>query len=87
MPTLWREAVRESTRSAVLGAETETEGRWERMKRYTIAREDSDVDELLNQCVEQEEKGNSKYPGMSYERGIRAAIEWLLGWEEIHPLE
>ena len=35
------------------------------------------IDELLNQCIESEETGVSKYPGMTYEQGIKAAIEWL----------
>jgi hypothetical protein len=44
------------------------------------------LDELANQCAEQEDKGGSKYPGMSYEQGIKALIEWLRG-EGPHPLE
>lgn len=37
------------------------------------------IDELLNRCTEAEETGESAYPGMSYEQGIKAAIEWLDG--------
>lgn len=37
------------------------------------------IDDLLNRCLESEETGKSTYPGMSYEQGIKAAIEWLDG--------
>ena len=37
------------------------------------------IDELLNRCMEAEETGESAYPGMSYEQGIKAAFEWLEG--------
>ena len=37
------------------------------------------IDELLNRCAEAEETGESAYPGMTYEQGIMAAIEWLEG--------
>ncbi len=37
------------------------------------------IDDLLNRCLESEETGESAYPGMSYEQGIKAAIEWLDG--------
>lgn len=40
-------------------------------------RTEKEIDELLNRCVEAEETGESAYPGMSYEQGIKAAIEWL----------
>ena len=36
-----------------------------------------EIDDLLNRCVESEETGESKYFGMTYEQGIKAAIEWL----------
>lgn len=53
---------------------------------YGIVRSDEDIDNLLNECVEAEDSG-SKYPGISYEEGIRAAIDWLIGDDDVHPLE
>ena len=47
---------------------------------------EEEIDELLNQCVDSEETGESKYPGMTYEQGIKAALEWVQGYGE-HPLE
>ena len=51
-----------------------------------IVRNEQEVWDLLNQCSEAEETGNSQYPGMSYEDGIKAAIEWITGNVDIHPL-
>jgi hypothetical protein len=53
--------------------------------RYKIVRTDKEIDDLLNKCVEAEEHG-SAYRGMTYEQGIKEAIDWLTeeGWE--YPL-
>lgn len=51
-----------------------------------IKRTEDEINNLLNQCSDAEEEGVSKYPGMKYEDGIKAAIEWLLGYIEDHPL-
>lgn len=47
---------------------------------------EEEIDELINQCVDSEETGESKYHGMTYEQGIKAALEWVQGYGE-HPLE
>ena len=44
----------------------------------TTQRTQEEIDALLNKCVDAENFG-SNYPGMSYEQGIKAAIEWLDG--------
>lgn len=51
-----------------------------------IMRNEQEIWDLLNQCTKAEETGSSQYPGMSYEEGIKAAIEWLNGNINIHPL-
>ena len=43
-----------------------------------MERTKQEIDELLDICSEIEEECGSRYPGMSYEQGIKAAIEWLL---------
>lgn len=43
-----------------------------------VGRTEEEISELLNRCIEAEETGESVYPGMSYEQGIKAAIEWLI---------
>jgi hypothetical protein len=57
------------------------------MKSNSIKRTDEETDELLNKCSDQENKGGSKYPGMTYEQGIQAGISWLLGYADENPLE
>jgi len=44
------------------------------------------IDEVINQCVESEETGESRWPGMTYEQGVRAALEWIQGYGE-NPME
>lgn len=43
-----------------------------------MERTEKEIDQLLNVCTEAEEHGGSNYPGMTYEQGIKAGIEWLL---------
>lgn len=51
---------------------------------YRIQRDDSEIDDVLNDCDDQEEQGGSRYPGMTYEQGVAQAIRWLTGdWD--HP--
>lgn len=52
-----------------------------------ITPEEKEINDLLNACSDQENEGGSKYPGMTYEQGISAAINWILGHESINPLE
>jgi hypothetical protein len=54
---------------------------------HEIVRSDEEIDELSNQCADQENTGGSKYPGMTYEQGISAAIDWLTQKEWDHPLD
>ena len=55
---------------------------------YRLMRVDGEIDRLIEQCFDAENDG-SKYPGMSYEEGIRATIDWLLdtGRDSDHPLD
>lgn len=47
---------------------------------------ESEVDTVLNRCLDSEDSGESAYPGMSYEQGVRAGIEWAIR-EGLHPFE
>ena len=40
-------------------------------------RTQAEIDELFDRCVESENRNESAYSGMTYEQGIKAAIEWL----------
>lgn len=47
---------------------------------------DDDIADVVNACAEAENGGTSKYPGMSYEQGVKAAIQWLEG-DGPNPME
>lgn len=47
---------------------------------------ENEIDNLLNECMEKEELGETKYPGMTYEQGVKAALEWVQGYGE-NPLD
>lgn len=47
---------------------------------------ENEINNVLNECLEREDLGGSKYPGMTYEQGVKAAIEWLQGYGE-NPME
>jgi hypothetical protein len=44
----------------------------------------NEVNAVLDRCSDSMDE-ESRYPGMSYEDGVRAAIEWMLDLEE-NPL-
>ena len=48
--------------------------------------DEDDINDVLNRCVEAEESGDSKYPGMSYEQGVLATIRWWQG-DGPNPME
>jgi len=54
---------------------------------YEIKKTDEEINDLLNACSDQTDKGGSKFPGMSYEEGLQAAIEWLTSVSDEHPLD
>ena len=39
----------------------------------------NEIDEVIGNCLDQMEQGSSKYPGMSYEEGVEAALRWVTG--------
>lgn len=45
-----------------------------------------EIDDVMNQCMAAENDGTSKYPGMTYEQGVAAAIRWMEG-DGVNPLE
>jgi len=51
-----------------------------------VVRRDEEIDRLLNACAEAEDTGVSSFPGMTYEQGVRVAINWLLDLTLLDPL-
>ena len=48
--------------------------------------DENEINDVLNQCAEAADEGQSKYPGMSYEQGVEAGIRWMQGTDP-HPLD
>lgn len=48
------------------------------MNMYRLQKTDDQINAVLNRCAEQEDKGGSAFPGMTYEQGIKEAIEWMI---------
>lgn len=46
---------------------------------YRLARTDAQIDAVLNQAMEISDSGLRAYPGMTYEDGVRAALDWVTG--------
>lgn len=51
-----------------------------------IVRSEKDINRVLDWAAEGENEG-SHFPGNSYEEGIRAMYEWLVGLENMAPDE
>lgn len=54
---------------------------------YSIMVPIKEIDKLIDDCTDSENRGHSKFSGMSYEQGIKMGILWVLGEEEHYPLE
>lgn len=48
--------------------------------------DNDEIDNVLNTCMEQMDEGGSRWPGMSYEQGVEAALRWVRG-EGPNPLD
>lgn len=51
-----------------------------------ITRTQQEIDDVMRKTDEQM-VGGSKWPGMSFEEGVRAAIEWITGQTDDNPME
>lgn len=51
-----------------------------------VIRTSEEVDSIINQAADQINRGRSKFPGMSYEEGVRAALEWITGDIDDDPM-
>lgn len=53
---------------------------------YELKRTNKEINEQLDRATEGINEG-TKFHGMSYEDGVRAAIDWMLGNVEEKPME
>lgn len=44
---------------------------------YRVVRSSEEIDKVMAKALKSEETGQSVYPGMTYEQGVVAAIDWL----------
>lgn len=51
-----------------------------------IIRREKDIENLYDWIDEGIEEG-SHYPGMSYEDGIKATLDWLFGYSNENPMD
>lgn len=52
-----------------------------------IKRTNKEIDELLNLVNSRINDGGTEFGGMTYEQGVEAGIEWILGRTNEHPYE
>jgi len=52
-----------------------------------IIRTDQEIKQLLNECEEAENMGITRFPKMTYEQGIKEAIQWLSCYSNTDPLD
>jgi hypothetical protein len=45
------------------------------------------IDDVINKVYDHLDAGTSAFPGMSYEEGVRAAIDWMTGDTLENPME
>ena len=46
---------------------------------------EDEINDVLEKCIYNEEKGQTFWPGMTYEQGVKATLEWMEGYGE-NPL-
>ncbi len=51
---------------------------------YLVNKSQDEIYVLIDRCIEKENEGGSIYPGMIYEQGIKAALEWVMGMVDEH---
>ncbi len=56
------------------------------MSIYEVVVIDNEIDDVIDKCTEQISKGGSQWAGMSYEEGVRAALDWIVGNSEDNPM-
>jgi hypothetical protein len=54
---------------------------------YTIEKTDEDIAHLEAWALRAFETGESHYPGMTYEDGVRETLDWLFGGSEESPAD
>ena len=48
---------------------------------------EKEINDVLDKCADAENEGKTRWRSMTYEQGVRAGIEWVLGNTDENPLE
>jgi len=48
---------------------------------------DSEIDDTISKCFDEMESGSTRYPGLTYEEGVLAALDWAFGTSDDNPME
>ena len=54
---------------------------------YGINRSDQEINDVVNRASGGGVYGRSRWPSMTYEDGVRAAIDWIVGDSDDNPME
>ena len=46
----------------------------------------TEIEQVIDECFEHECEGTTKCPGMSYEEGVIAALNWVSGETDDSPI-
>jgi hypothetical protein len=54
-----------------------------------MKRDEEEIEEQIGRCYDNKDKYGmgGKWPGMSYEDGVLAALQWVIGNQEEPPME
>lgn len=53
---------------------------------YRLTRKDPDIEAVLDAAMKQQNIGGSRWPGQTYEDGVAAAVDWLIGASDDNPM-
>lgn len=56
-------------------------------KEYALARTDEEIADCTARAIESKDEHGTRWPGMSFEEGVIAALDWLTGESDDHPME
>jgi hypothetical protein len=51
-----------------------------------VTRTDEEIANLMGDVLDQIAAGETAYPGLTYEEGIRAVLDWIQGETQQHPM-
>lgn len=52
-----------------------------------LDRSDDEIEEQISRASDSVARGSTRWPGMTYEQGVDAALRWVLGENDEAPME